>query len=239
MAIKSFGISSSLKLKPDWNISNNGRGLLEGNAVFTYTHTDTVRPKGLPKRGDKHPEDDRLICWDTDQTYGKNRLGTVKCKYIGIETGDITLPEWTLSGQGGETSIQYHNKFKKWVTQAGNDITKIKRDDQGFFVAFGPLHPEVPALEKYLEPQGNCKVSFYCKSTSLWTKFSIGGLGKWCNKPPYAPQFLDASKAKLSWLLTGSSVQEYSSIYKVELDFTLSVQGEPHNKFVYNELTGK
>ena len=210
--------------------------MLEGVAIFKVNHSGSVATALPVARLDSHPNDSRLTCWDVETVYGRNGIAVCTAKYIGIKGGLTTDPEWTLSGQASEQSIRFHPKFDEWVAEAAGDRMKIRFDEQGYFVSFGPKHPKVPAVEQFVAPSGSCKVSFYTKSKEVWMPKSIGGLGKWTLIPSLAPAFLNASSAKLSWLLTGTSVTEYANIYKVDLDFTLSVLGKPHNIYMYEAL---
>jgi hypothetical protein len=223
-------------LQPDWEITDNGRGLLEGSAKFVFEHANKGNDSDIPKMGTPHPADSRLFCWDVSTSYGKSLIGYATAKYIGISNGNMTLPEFTLSGNASEQSVKFHPKFAEWETEAANDVQKIKRDDNGYFVSFGPKHPKVPAIEQFVAPTGTCKVSFYCKSTATWSQFMFGGLGKQADTPSFGPNYLNASSMSLSWLLTGVSVSEHGTIFKVELDFTLSVLGKKHNEYMYDKL---
>lgn len=235
MANGKYGFTASTE-QPDWSVSDNGRGLLEGVAIFKIPHTGLVSSTPIPvARLSIHPNDSRLTCWDVETTFGRNGIATCTAKYVGIK-GNNTDPEWTMSGTASEQSIRFHPKFDEWVALANKEKTKIRLDEQGYFVSFGPKHPKVPAVEQFVAPSGSCKVSFYTKSKEVWMSKSIGGLGKWVNIPSLAPAFLDASKSKLSWLLTSTSVTEYANIFKVDLDFTLSVLGKPHNIYMYEPL---
>lgn len=221
-------------LQPDWEITDNGRGLLEGSAKFVFSHNNKGVDKDIPVVGTPHPADGRLLCWDVQTSYGKAKIAYANAKYIGIANGTMTRPEFTISGQASEESIRYHPKFKEWEAEAGNDLQKIKYDENtNYFVAFGPKHPKVPALEQFVSPSGTCKVQYYCKSVAGWAPFVFSGLGKQSSRPAYAPDYLDASSANLSWLLTGTNVTEHGTIFKVELDFTLSKLNKPHNEYVY------
>lgn len=228
---------SWMGLQPDWEITDNGRGLLEGSATFVFNHENKGRDTDIPVQGSPHPADSRLLCWDVQTKYGKSLLGYANAKYIGIANGFMTRPEFTLSGNASEQSIKFHPKFAEWEAEAANDVQKIKRDENGYFVAFGPKHPKVPVVEQFVAPTGTCKVQFYCKSIVVWTQFMYGGLGKQCDTPPYGPEYLNASTANLSWLLTGCNVSEHGTIFKVELDFTLSILGKKHNEYIYDKLS--
>jgi hypothetical protein len=235
--IKHGSMPSSYKgLQPDWEITDNGRGLLEGSAKFVFEHANRGNDSDIPVMGTPHPADSRLLCWDVQTTYGKARIGFAQAKYIGIANGDMTRPEVSLSGSASEQSIKFHPKFKEWEAEAQNDVQKIKRDENGYFVSFGPKHEKVPAVEQFVAPSGTCKVQFYCRSVGQWAPFAYGGLGKQCSKPAFAPDYLDASKANLSWLLNSCNVTEHGTIFKVELDFILSVLGKPHNQYIYDQL---
>lgn len=236
--IKVGGVPSSFGgLQPDWEITDNGRGLLEGSAKFVFDHANKGNDADIPKMGTPHPADSRLLCWDVQTTYGKARIGYAQAKYIGIANGSMTRPEVSLSGSAAEQSIKFHPLFKEWEAEAANDVQKIKRDENGYFVSFGPKHEKVPALEQFVAPSGTCKVQYYCKSVAQWAPFAYGGLGKQCAKPPFAPDYLDASGSNLSWLLTSCNITEHGTIFKVESDYTLSTLGKPHNQYVYEALS--
>ena len=128
---------SYMGLQPDWEITDNGRGLLEGSAKFVFEHALAGNDSDIPKVGTPHPADGRLLCWDVQTTYGKARIGYAQAKYIGIANGDMTRPEFSVSGSTGEQSIKFHPDFKQWEAEAQNDVQKIKRDENGYFVAFG------------------------------------------------------------------------------------------------------
>lgn len=235
--LKNGGMPKTLGgLQPDWEITDNGRGLLEGSAKFVFDHANKGNDSDIPKVGTPHPADGRLLCWDVQTVYGKARIGYANAKYIGIANGNMTRPEISLSGSASENSIKFHPDFKQWEAEANNDVQKIKRDENGYFVSFGPKHPKVPALEQFVTPAATCKVQYYCKSVTQWGPLAYHGLGKQCDKPPYAPDYFDASESNLSWLLTGVNVSEHGTIFKVELDLTLSVLEQPHNKYVYKKL---
>lgn len=226
----------NLGLQPDWEITDNGRGLLEGSAKFVFSHENKGRDTDIPVSGSPHPADGRLLCWDVQTTYGKARIGYAQAKYIGIANGFMTKPEFTLSGNASEESIKFHPRFKEWEAEAANDVQKIKRDENGYFVAFGPKHPKVAAIERFVSPTATCKIQFYCKSVFTWSQLVYFGLGKQADTPSYGPEFLNASASNLSWLLTGSNVSEHGTIFKVELDFTLSTLGKKHNEYIYDKL---
>jgi hypothetical protein len=235
--VKHGGMPATYKgLQPDWEITDNGRGLLEGSAKFVFQHELKGNDSDIPKVGTPHPADDRLLCWDVQSTYGKARIGYANAKYIGIANGNMTKPEISLSGAASENSVKFHPKFAEWEAEANNDIQKIKRDDNGYFVSFGPKHPKVPAIEQFVTPTATCKVQYYCRSVAQWGPLAYDGLGKQCDIPPYAPEYFDASLSNLSWLLTGVNVSEHGTIFKVELDLTLSILDKPHNIYMYDKL---
>lgn len=224
--------------QPDYSFSNNGRNLIEGVAVFKWRHYNSMTDRRPPvARQDKHPNNPYLWCWDVSTVFGKNGIATTTAKYVGIDQGQsITDPEWNLSGSVGEQSVRFHPDFDKWVGQAAGDRMKIRLDEQGYFVSFGPNHPEVPAVEQFVAPAGSCSVNFYTNNPANFTKYQYSGLGKQFNIPPYCSKWsaqLNVSPFNLSWLLVSCNVTEYAKIYKVEMEFTLSVLGKPHNKYMY------
>jgi hypothetical protein len=224
--------------QPDFSYSNNGRNLIEGVAVFKWRHSNNMNERKPPvARQDRHPNNPYLWCWDVSTTFGRNGIAVTTAKYVGIDAGfNMTDPEWNLSGSTGEQSVRFHPKFEQWVKQAAGDRMKIRLDEQGYFVSFGPNHPEVPAVEQFVSPAGNLSVSFYTNNSDKWVSLSYQNLGQQFTNPPYCEKWgqqLDVSKYNLSWLLTGCNVTEYAKIYKVQLEFILSVLGKPHNKYMY------
>jgi hypothetical protein len=238
---KSYGFESEINRlteQPDYSFSNNGRNLIEGVAVFKWRHSNNMNEATPPvARRDQHPNNPYLWCWDVSTVFGRNGIATTTAKYVGIAGGRaMTDVEWNLSGSVGEQSVRFHPEFDRWVGQAAGDRMKIRLDEQGYFVSFGPNHPEVPAVEQFVAPAGSCSVSFYTNSPARFTKFQYGGLGKQFTLPPYCDAWgaeLNVASFNLSWLLVSCNVTEYAKIYKVEMEFTLSVLGKPHNKYMY------
>lgn len=239
--LKAYGYKGVGLPQPEWSVTDNGRGLLEGTGKI-YFDQDNKYPEFAPQRGDSHPNDERLRCYQTEVTFNRNKMGYIESKYVGIADGDMTDIEWTLSGSTQDVSIRFHPDFDDWCSDAGwsgfpstsYDNTMLILDNSGHFKAFGPDHPKVPDVEQFSVPAGNCKISYYTKSMD-WVDYAFG-LGKQIGTPPHAPYFLSASDKGLSWLLTATSASQYGTIFKVELDFTLSVLGEPFNKYIYDEL---
>ncbi len=259
-----LGVVGGQLPQPDWTMSDNGRLLLEGTAkIWFEAGSSGVAPDNLPKMGDRHPYDARLQAHSSDITISRNGIGYCEAKYIGIKSGSITDPEWTLSGSTSDVSIKFHPNFEKFCNDAGwssyvknpdnskkTTTDKIVFNSDGTFKAFGPLHPTVPAIETFTTSSGSLKMTYYCNNFSGWTKYSIGGLNKWTYQPPYVPSFFNVAgigfptpapagtpPKGMSWLLTGTSVTPYGNIYKVELDFTLSTLERPFNKYIYSQLS--
>ena len=239
----SYGFESEyngLTEQPDYSFSNNGRNLIEGVAVFKWRHINRMNdPKPPVARQDAHPNNPYLWCWDVSTVFGKNGIATTTAKYVGIDKGgSITDPEWNLSGSVGEQSVRFHPEFDRWVGQAAGDRMKIRLDEQGYFVSFGPNHPEVPAVEQFVAPAGSCSVNFYTNNPDNFKKYQYSGLGKQYVIPPFCNKWasiLNVAGFNLSWLLVSCNVTEYAKIYKVEMELTLSVLGKPHNKYMYPE----
>lgn len=226
--------------QPDYSYTNNGRNLIEGVAIFKWRHNNDMRERRPPvARQDRHPNNQYLWCWDVSTVFGKNGIATSTAKYVGIDNGQaMTDPEWNLSGSVSEQSVVFHPEYNKWVSQAAGDRMKIRLDEQGYFVSFGPNHPEVPAVEQFVAPAGSCSVSFYTNNSYNFSRLSYSGLGTQFTTPPYCEKWsnqLNVSRYNLSWLLVSCNVTEYAKIYKVELEFTLSVLGKPHNQYMYKK----
>jgi len=243
---KSYGSNTASKIdQPEWTFSNNGFGLLEGTYKIYYKHNNVV-PSTIPKKGDSHPCDQRLKLYDSSVSFQRNNICYFEGKYIGIEVGDKTTPEFTISASTTEQPIVLHPKFADFCAKSVppyvyggpyNAPTMVVLDENMKFKAFGPAHPLVPAVETFVVPQGNCKVSCYFNDQN-WAKYATKELGNYTQMPPWnANSALNISGYNLSWMLTGTSVSQYGNLYKVELDFTSSILGKPVNKYMYDQLS--
>lgn len=246
--IKRFGGLDGLK-QPDWHISDNGYGLLEGSLKVFYNHNDKPISTDIVK-GSTHPFDERLKAFDITINYGKNGVAYLDAKYIGIASGNVTEPEWSISGTTSDESIQFHPDFKKFCEEltspayiqgqnytqtAESRTTGVILDDKNNFEKFAPKHPYLPAIEQFVVPAATCEVTFYTNDISIATFALADNLGGTTSKIPYAPEFLTASGDK-NWMLTSTSVSPHGVIYKCSWTFTLSILGKVHNKYIYKDL---
>lgn len=253
---------------PDWTLTNNGRGLLEGTCKFFVNWDGKSTPDGLPNGSqDFHPYDLRLQSYQSDSTFSKDGIVYCDVKYVGIENSPMTDPEFSLSSGTQDVSIRFHPDFISWCQLYGWDPTKpvvpgtaidpryIVLDSQGHFKSFGPMHELVPALENFLVPTANAKVMFYTDDADIWLEL-VSGIGQYCDTPPYgnenlnfgandnAPQGDNGTQSSTSlsgppnWLITGCSVSQFGWIFKVEIDCTLSILDRPMNPNVYQKYTG-
>ena len=245
--IKRFGGLDGLK-QPDWHISDNGYGLLEGSLKMFYNHNDKPISINIEK-GSSHPFDSRLKAFDITINYGKNGVAYVDAKYIGIATGNVTQAEWSISGTTSDESIQFHPKFEKFLSSAippytlggtypqtsVSKLTGVILDNDGNFQKFAPKHPTVPAIEQFVTPAATCECTFYTSDISIATFALKDNLGGTTSQIPYAPDFLTASGNK-NWMLTSTSVTPHGVIYKCSWTFTLSVLDKVHNAYIYKDL---
>jgi len=240
------GTTSSNLPQPDWTMSDNGRLLLEGTAkIFFNSKNGQGDYDNLPVMGTVHPYDARLQCYQSDITISRDGIGYCEAKYVGIKSGSITDPDWSLSGATQDTSIKFHPEFERWCNQAGwSSLEKVDpaginhyaitlNPSNGEFKSFGVAHPEVPGVEQFVVPTGNLKINFYTDNAATWGGFK---LGSWLDQPPYCPTFLNYSGSGLNWLVNGLSVSQFGHLYKVEADLILSTLGKPVNKYMYDQM---
>lgn len=261
MNIKKYGkISSGTPNPVDWQVVDDGTGLLTGTARFFYSNNDgNVIKHGLPKKGDKHPFDDRLICKDVHSKYQTNEITYVDANYIGIDA-DPSGIVWELLCPTSDEPIDTHPDFYTW----GILNTNPKKS------ATGPTPPKYNALtgrvdwnqnqvkltqdwtfdkfkdtkenrgetasynlvgvKNYKVPHATFRLTFSTKNEKIKND-SITALGKQCAKPPYGPDWLMSPTR--SWLFTNLSITEYAGIYKIQTEFTLSGQEGTWNRRIY------
>lgn len=249
--------------QPEWNVSDNGKGLLSGTLKFFYDYK-TGRAVGgtlsIPKRGDRHPFDERLVCSQVQTNYGTNDIAYCDAQYVGL-LSDPTEGEWQLSCPTDEDPIQTHPDFlligegKFNIITGPLQIGQLPKFDpnqvlfdpaKGGFQRFkdtpATREKDLLGITSFKVPRATMKVTFHTASQPYWF-WAVQYLGYQINYVPLAPDWSNVSALNRSWLLSSSSVSEYgASIYKVETEFTLSGIGEdgrgkPWNKLIYKTFS--
>lgn len=245
--IKKLGSPTSGERQTDFEISNDGRGLLESSLKF-YFEIDSEAPEipsGVPKRGSPHPVDSRLKCYKVSTSFGKNDIGYCQADYIGL-LQDPTEGEWELSSSSSDSSMIFHKKFEELaMEQKGEPATEgtvatptiwkkyIERDENNNFVRFMINAPDnLGGIESFVTPSSVCRVTFYSAKAGTMLKV-MQGLSQTRSVPLGAPATLATSDGT-NWMLTNASVSEYGTIYRMQTEWTKSSGGLPHNPKIYD-----
>lgn len=226
--------------QPDFNISDDGRGLLQGSYKVYYHNVSGMPP--LPSRGSPHPMNTGLHCIKSDAQFGMNNSCVVTAEYIGIRT-DPTFAECEVSSTTGETSMVFHPRFAEmaikvpatkanpnyqfqdWIDTVNNN----GKDFERFNIASAP--GDMGGVESFLTPRATVRVSFYTKGGAAVRLMS--NIGRTASTPVYANGPMPSGG---NFLLTGVSVTPYGDIYKVSAEWTQSELGKTWNKYVYKEF---
>jgi len=226
--------------QPDFSISNDGRGLLQGSFKWYYHHATGMPP--LPSRGSTHPMNSGLGCIKAEAQYGMNNSCVVTAEYIGI-TQDPTFAECEVSSTTGETSMVFHPRFSEMAIEKKATATNPNykffdyidtvnnngKDFERFNIASSPGN--MGGIESFLTPRATVRVSFYTKGSAA--SRLMGNIGKTASTPAYANGPMPSGG---NFLLTGVSVTPYGNIYKVSAEWTQSELGRTWNKEVYKEF---
>ena len=244
--VKSLGSPSNGERQTDFEISNDGRGLLESSVKFFF-NIDTNNPEipsGIPKRGSPHPVDSRLKCYKVTTSFGKNNIGYCQADYIGL-LQDPTEGEWELSSSSSDSSMVFHKNFQTLAMEqvgevaADGSVAKptiwkkyIERDENNNFVKFMINAPDnLGGVESFVTPSAVCRVTFYSAKVTTMLRVMLG-LSQTRSVPLAAPQTL-ATNDGTNWMLTNASVSEYGTIYRMQTEWTKSTAGLPHNPKLY------
>lgn len=251
-SISKHGSISSGTPQPEWNITDDGRGVLSGTLkVFIDIVTgSTSGAASAPQRGDKHPFDERLICVSSQVSHGTGDIAYAEATYTGL-TQDPAGIEWKINCPTEEEQIQLHPKFGK-KGEAGLGIVKEEAAaptwqpvyDESMVVLGGKGKTEFESfkvnqktIDNDLVGVTSYKVSRPTVSVSLQTanqglvNDALRNTGKQYAVVPYGPPWLTSTPR--TWLFTSCSVTETSGIYKIESEFMLSGLTKPWNKLIY------
>ena len=255
--VQEIGSVSDGTPQPEWNVTDDGRGLLTGTLKLFFSQKTgaTFEVEGIPKRGDRHPFDERLVCKDVQTSIGSNNICYCDANYVGLAQ-DPSGVEWSLSCPTEETSITLHPKFVivdgkegawghlKELSEDGYptwnyDMVKAAKDFEKTFEGFATsketIAKDLVGVESYKVPRPTMSITLHTADKNLLTS-SIQNVGKQYLKPPFGPDWADTSNVNRTWLFTSLSVTEYAGIYKLETEYTLSGFGSDGKGKIWNKL---
>lgn len=258
--IRKYGETASKTPQIDWQVTDDGRGLLTGTMKYFY-EVSTGKPMGsdfvltLPRRGERHPFDERLSCKDCSLTVGQNDIGYCDANYVGLNL-DPTDAEWSISCPTEEDPIQVHPMFPlkadkqgsfgivieegvaplyqpkydpKMVVLGGKSFTEFDK----FKVSPEIIAKDLVGVTSYKVPRQTMSLTFHTANKVILNMY-MNGVGKQYRKVALAPDI--ATVAGRSWLFTSLSVTEFAGIYKLDCEYTLSGVGSDGNGKPWNEL---
>lgn len=174
----------------------------------------------VPKKGEAHPFDRRLVCTDFTVNYQGNEIAYIDANYVGIE-GEVAGIEWELTCPTEETPIEMHPDFLSigtssiatgqqsgfdTVTQSGiNPKTNapywnrqvVKVDDEtqrfeGFVYSTETTMNKLAGVTSYKLPRPTLRITYSTK-TPTTISANILATGKITDKPEFAPAWLSTA----------------------------------------------
>ena len=228
-------------IKPGWQVTEDGRGLLEGDLSIQYTSSpDFPKPPGFPNRGQGHPFDSRLKCYKSSSTMSSAGSVVVQASYIGL-TQDPTYAETETSGTTSGNPIPLHPNFQVIAMAVKPDalgenfqyypFVRTQNEDGLNFERFDAVKaPEgLRGVESYYAPRATIRVSFYTASASTAQKM-LTNIGTIDDKPYLANGPMPTGG---NFLLTSASVTTYGTIYKISSEWMMSEQGHKWTPYLY------
>lgn len=244
----------------DWNVTDDGRGVLTGTMRFFYDYRTGRSADGVsvPARGERHPFDERLVCKDVQTSYGSNDIAYCDANYVGLKQ-DPSVPEWSLSCPTEEDPIETHPMFQtpkgkegsfgvieevgdastqyypKWNDQMAETTGKVNKEFKAFKVSKETIEKDLVGVESYKVTRPTMSMTIHTANKELLFA-AIKNTGKQYLSIPFGPEWADVSKINRSWLFTSLSVTEYAGIYKMDMEFTLSGIGPDNKGKTWNKL---
>jgi len=239
--IINHGVTNNV-IQPGWTVSEDTRGLLEGDLSIKYTQGDPNNPRTpvFPNRGSIHPFDSRLKCYKSSSTMSSGGTITVQASYIGLKQ-DPTYSETETSGTTSGNPIPLHPNFKTIAMAVPPDANgenfqyypyvRTQNDDGINFERFDAVKaPEgLRGVESYYAPRATVRVSFYTASLGTAEKM-LSNIGTAAETPYLANGPLPKGG---NFLLTSASVSTYGTIYKVSSEWMMSEQGHTWTDKLY------
>lgn len=227
--------------QPQWNVSEDTRGLLEGTVTYRV-QTNPTRPvvPPLPGRGDVHPWDGRLRCHNSTSQFSEQGQVLITAQYIGL-TQDPTLAEMEMSASASMQSLQLHPNFVtmamvKPPTAADSNYdfypyVDTVNDNRKDFERFNAITaPEgLKGADSYYAPRGTVRVTFYTSNGGLATKY-VSNVGTISGSIPNSNGPLPSGH---NYLLANVSVSTFGVIYKISAEWMMSEQGYSWSDAIY------
>jgi hypothetical protein len=232
-----------------WNISDDGKGLLNGSLRIFINHRSGT-PIGddfsTPQRGEKHPFDERLYCIGSNVQFGNNDIAYCDANYVGLKEDPCHIT-WQLNCPTEDTDIQLHEKFLIKDDKEGFGIVKEEPTDDkpavfdtkkvevdpktGQFERFRYTKENGPTGEKmfygvrsFKDPRITMNVSFKTAKMENWA-WTLQFIRHSMNFVPMIGSWTQMGKTKddkRNWLLMDSNVTEETGFYNVSFQMALS-----------------
>ena len=240
--LNAFGSWNYGEGQPDWTMSIEGRGLLEGTYKRHYPNSYNIGA-AAPNKGSSHATDGRLKCYKSSATFDKMGRCWVTASYIGISK-DPTETEWEISSTTSSESIVLHPDLGNWkgvIVPAtkknpnwswNRELVETDSANSQSFIRFKISAPNgFGGVESYLSPKGSIKASFYTGNKSR-VRTVLENIGHYASKPLGVPSEVCAQDGS-NYLLSSASVSEYGTIFKIQTEWMQSAHGQPWNTFIY------
>jgi hypothetical protein len=228
-------------IQPQWNISEDTRGLLEGTITYRV-QTDPLNPgvPRLPSRGEPHPWDDRLRCHSSNSQFSEQGQVMVTAQYIGLQN-DPTLAEIEMSASASMQSLQLHPGFTSLAMATPPNATNSNydfypyvdtvNDNRKDFERFNAVTaPEgLKGADSYYAPRGTVRVTFYTANAGTATRY-VSNVGTITGSIPNANGPMPSGH---NYLLANVSVSTFGVVYKISAEWMMSEQGYNWSKVIY------
>lgn len=229
-------------IQPSWQVSEDTRGLLEGDLSIRYTQANPFNPRtpDFPSRGATHPFDSRLKCYKSSASMSSNGSIIVQASYIGLKQ-DPTYAETETSGTTSGNPMPLHPNFKVIAMAVQPDANgenfqyypyvRTQNEDGLNFERFDAVKsPEgLRGVESYYAPRATVRVSFYTASLGTAEKM-LSNIGTIADVPYLANGPLPKGG---NFLMTNASVTTYGTIYKISSEWMMSEQGHTWTDKLY------
>jgi hypothetical protein len=231
----SVAYGQQASIQPQWQISEDGRGLLEGTLEIKQK-TDALYPNWnygvIPKKGNNHPWESRLKCYKTSTQFSSQGTMSITANYIGL-LQDPTYSETETSGTTSGANVQLHPNFPAMAfkvppSDSNPDPSWMPYVDtqnkEGInFEKFNALTAPsgLKGVESYYAPKATVRVTFYTAQMSIANKM-LDNIGCIADKPYLANGPLPTGG---NFLLTSASISTYGTVYKITSEWMMCEQG--------------
>lgn len=230
--------------QPQWTISEDTRGLLEGTVAIRYTmNPSSPGTPPLPGRGSPHPWDLRLKCYKTSAQMGNNGQAIVTSDYIGLRL-DPTLAEVETSGSTTSQPLPLHPNFPSMAMAtkptASNPnfvympfvdtVNNNRKDFERFNVNTAP--EGLRGADSYSAPRATVRISFYTANQGTVSRY-LSNVGTYADTPLNANGPLPAGG---NFLLNSVNVSTYGTVYKLSCEWIMSEQGSTWSEKIYRKF---